>query len=118
VDQCGPYEYTVVGSGSAAGVQVDVDGIDFALGLFVDAKHVGKPAQGPYIRGSGDPPGRVRDLILDTTRSEVRRMGLILVDGRCPLVGVEIRVNDPGAVLTFEAILQESGVPGRVVVAK
>ncbi|MGQ5226617.1 DUF6531 domain-containing protein [Streptomyces sp. yara] len=112
IRHCGPIEYRATGGGE----RVWADGIDGNTAELLDAKHVGKPGDSPFIPGSKTPPF-IRDKIIKDLDEEFRRYGAVVNDPNNPAVGLRVVTNHPDAVPFFQGLMQQHGVPGRVVVA-
>lgn len=107
IKHTGPYNYTVSGGGAT----FDVDG--FRGSTILEAKHVGKPNDSPYVPGSSC-PDKVRAEILEDVRDELRRARTIIESGSTPFQSVEIITNSSESKALFEGMLQELSVPGTV----
>ena len=76
--------------------------------------HVDKPEISPFIEGSRCSEV-IRDMIRKKELEQMRRYAAILKDPATPAVGLELILNDARAAPFFEALMRESGVPGRIV---
>lgn len=112
IKHCGPTEYKATGGGE----EVWADGIDAHTSELLDAKHVGKPNVSPFIPTSGIPPF-IRNKIVANLDDEFRRYGAVVNDPGNPVNGLRVITNHPDAVPFFQGLMQQHGVPGRVVVA-
>ncbi|MFF5160042.1 DUF6531 domain-containing protein [Streptomyces sp. NPDC000348] len=112
IRHCGPTEYRATGGGEV----VWADGIDSNTAELLDAKHVGKPKASPFIPTSGMPPF-IRDKIVADLDDEFRRYGAVINDPNTPVTGLRVITNHSDAVPFFQGLMQQHGVPGRVVVA-
>jgi hypothetical protein len=107
IKHTGPYNYKVSGGGESFAI----DG--YRGSTILEAKHVGKASDSPYIPGSSCPEP-VRAKILAKTREELRKVRTIIESGSTPFKSVEVITNSPEAKRLFEAMLKESRVPGTV----
>ncbi|HSP79055.1 MAG TPA: restriction endonuclease fold toxin-2 domain-containing protein [Myxococcaceae bacterium] len=109
--QAGKEEYLLRGGGE----QVWVDGVRRSDAHLLEVKFVMNPGGSPFIQGSSCSEG-VRLAIREKELAQFRRYAAILKDPDTPAVGLEVITNEARAVPFFESILQELGIPGRVVV--
>jgi hypothetical protein len=107
----GAEEFLVEGGGK----QVWADGARASDARLLDTKHVDKPETSPFIEGSacGD---TARQFIRKKEADLLLRYAAVIRDPVTPAVGLEVIVNDARAVLFFESLMSELGIPGRVVV--
>ena len=96
---------------SGGGESFDIDG--YQGGTILEAKHVGKANDSPYIPGSSCPEP-VRRKILAKAREELRKVRTIIESGSTPFKSLEVITNSPEAKRLFETMLKESRVPGIV----
>jgi hypothetical protein len=107
IKHTGPYNYTVSGGGAT----LDIDG--YRGSTILEAKHVAKPTESPYVPDSLCPDA-VRKKVLNDVREELNRARAIIESGTTPFTSVEIITNSPEAKKAFEAMLREASVPGTV----
>ncbi|MGD9720779.1 MAG: hypothetical protein AB7O59_13905 [Pirellulales bacterium] len=107
IKHTGEYNYTVSGGGEV----FDIDG--YRGQTILEAKHVGKPLESPYVLGSSC-PDPVRNEIAAGVRDELRRVRIIIESEETPFKSVEIITNSEEAKAYFEGLLREMQVPGTV----
>ena len=107
IKHTGPYNFTVSGGGA----KFDVDG--YRGSTILDAKHVKKPSNSPYVPGSTIPDA-VRAKVLGSVRDELTRIRTIIESGSTPFTSIEIITNSAKAKRLFEDMLKELSVPGTV----
>jgi hypothetical protein len=95
--------------------QIWADGFRAEDGNALEAKYISKPGRSPFVEGS-DAPQFIRDKAIADITSEVTRYGAVVKDAATPVRALEVVTNDPGAAQVFARIMQELGVPGRVVI--
>ena len=111
IRQTGEFNFKVSGGGST----FEIDG--FRGVVILDAKHAGNQLRSPFIPGSKIDP-RIRKLILDQQRDELRRVRKILEDPSNPFRRLEIITNNRDAKRLFESLMRQEGVHGHVVIRK
>jgi hypothetical protein len=111
IEQTGPANYEIRGGGT----KINADGFRPDDALALEAKHVGSPDSSPYVPGSKT-PDFIRDQVMGDLVDELERYRDIARSGDTPMRGVEVITNDPRAVPNLERLMNELGVPGRVVV--
>jgi hypothetical protein len=95
--------------------QIWSDGFRTEDGNALEAKYISKPGRSPFIEGS-KAPDFIRQKALDDITSEVTRYGAVVTDPTTPVRALEVVTNDPDAAPVFARLMQDLGVPGRVVV--
>jgi hypothetical protein len=95
--------------------QIWGDGFRTEDGSALEAKFIEKPGQSPFVEGSKTPEF-IRQKILRDVTDEVVRYGAVVKDPSTPVRALEIVTNNPDAAQVLARIMQEQGVPGRVVV--
>jgi hypothetical protein len=112
VKHCGEDEFLV---SAENGAKVWADGVRPEEAALVEAKHVGSSDRSPYLPGSGF-PDKLRLKVRADLLEQLQRYAEVVRDPTTPATAVEIVTNHPDAVELFEQLLQEAGVPGKVVV--
>jgi hypothetical protein len=114
VRQCGETETQVQ---AESGTKIWADGTRAEEAMLLEAKHAGSVERSPYLPGSKFPEKLRAKVQLEQLEQleKLKRYAAVVRDPSTPAVGVEIITNEPGAVGYFEKLMQEAGVPGRVV---
>lgn len=112
IKHCGSEETLVEAEG---GEKIWADGVRESDSHLLEAKHVGSPKRSPYIAES-EAPTAVRLKIRSQEAAQIRSYAAVIKDPKTPAVGLEVITNDARAARYFEALMQELGVPGQVVV--
>ena len=110
-DHAGKEEFLVRGGGE----EVWADGYRSSEAYLLEVKHVDKPENSPFIKGSRCSDA-VRHMIREKELNQFNRYAAVLKDPATPAVGLEIILNDARAVSYFEVLMRELGIPGRIVV--
>jgi hypothetical protein len=110
IRECGPTEVEV----RDGGARIFADGLIPEEGFLRDAKFIENTRRSPYIPDS-ECPDFIRDNVTDALRDEMDRYSRVIADPATPAVGLEIVTNNAAAAAFFEALMQEFGIPGRVV---
>jgi hypothetical protein len=111
IQQTGEDNLLMKGSGE----EIWADGFRSEDANALEAKCIVKPDQSPFIEGSNIPEP-VRRNIINQVTSEITRYGAVVRDPSTPVRALEIVTNDPQAAQTLARLMEEQGVPGRVVV--
>jgi hypothetical protein len=107
IEHTGSYNYTISGGGET----FDIDG--YRGETILEAKHVGKPKESPFVPGSSCPE-HVREEIVAQIRDELRRARAIIESDATPFMSLEVITNSEEAKVFFEGLLDEMRVPGTV----
>ena len=97
---------------AASGEEIWADGVRAADCRILEAKYIKDPTKSPFVSSWKE----VHELIRGKIRKEFSNYAAIIRDPTSPAVALEVITNEPRAVAFFEALLQELGIPGRVVV--
>lgn len=111
VKHCGEKEHLAM---SENGKQIWVDGVRAKDATLLEAKYVGTPERSPY-RSESAFPDKLRAKIRNEQLEQLLRYADVIRDPGTPATSLEIITNDPGAVRYFTELLDEAGIPGRVV---
>jgi hypothetical protein len=95
--------------------EIWADGFESSDANILEAKHVGNPETSPFVEGSRAPEF-IRERVLGQVSNEIARYKSVIADAANPTRALTIVTNDARAVPTFERLLADHGVPGRVVV--
>jgi hypothetical protein len=95
--------------------EIWADGFRAEDGNALEAKFIEKPGRSPFVEGSGIPEP-LRQKILSKVTDEIVRYGAVVRDPGTPVRALEVVTNNPDAAQVLARIMQEEGVPGRVVV--
>ncbi|MGZ3458801.1 MAG: restriction endonuclease fold toxin-2 domain-containing protein [Archangium sp.] len=114
------YQATKVGTEEillkGGGEQIWVDGVRTSDAHLLEAKFVESPEVSPFVDGS-QCNNEIRALIRDKELDQFRKYAALPRDPQTPAIGLEVITNDARAVPYFTRLMEELGIPGRVVVA-
>lgn len=119
---CGGIEYELHGSKKDGTVQkIWADGIKpeppSKPEKVIEVKYIGNSKKSPYVPGSLCDEKKRQEVMI-AMRSEFERYATVLNDSRNGLKGFEVVTNEPKSKPMWEALMNEFGIKGTVVITE